>query len=68
MANIVLICGDWLFLEENSLGETLSNVLYVHFYTDYQLAAAGFELTYDHIKGRGSKEFHFLLFIEVKHF
>ena len=46
-----MLCGDHLFQSENNKGETISNVLFVQFYSDNELTASGFELSYGHLEG-----------------
>ena len=47
----VVLCGDHLFQPNFNQGETISNVMYVQFYSDFELSAAGFELTFEHSAG-----------------
>ena len=51
LSDTTLICGKYQFDMTYTIGESFSNVLYVEFYSDYELASSGFELTFEFSEG-----------------
>ena len=47
----VVICGDHYFQPDTNKGETISNVMFVQFYSNHELSNSGFELSFKHSKG-----------------